>query len=168
MAITYRAIATTTVGAGGASSITISNIPSTYTDLVVFWSGRVDNTSAYYGQFYFNGNTTGYSRRGISGNGSTTGSLSFSDTYTLIQNEGAYTANTFGSFFAYIPNYAGSTNKSWSIDAVTETNATTSYQTFYAGLWSNTAAITSITLVPNSLNFVQNSTVYVYGIKNTV
>lgn len=168
MAITYESLAKTTVGAGGASSITLSSIPQTYTDLVVFWSGRVDNTSAYYGQFYFNGNTTGYSRLGVSGNGSGIGSLSFADTFTLIQAEGAYTANTFGSFFAYIPNYAGSSTKSWSIDAVTENNSTTSYQTFYTGLWNNTAAISSITLVPNSLNFVQNSTVYVYGIKNTV
>jgi hypothetical protein len=46
----------------------------------------------------------------------------------------------------YIPNYAGSSNKSVSIDAVTENNATAAEANLVAGLWSSTAAITSITL----------------------
>ena len=167
MATTYEAIATVTVGSGGAASITLSSIPQTYTDLVVFWSGRVDNTSAYYGEFYFNGNTTGYSRIGLYGDGTSAGSVSFANDFTLVHNEGAYTANTFGNFFAYIPNYTGSNNKSFSIDAVTENNATGAISFFYAGLWSNSAAITSITLVPASLNFVQHSSVTLYGIKNS-
>jgi hypothetical protein len=167
MANTYEAIATVTVGSGGASSIDFTSIPGTYTDLMVYFSGRVESSSPYYGRFYFNNNTTGYTRRALGGDGSSTFSTAFSNEYTLVSNEGTYTANTFSNFSTYIPNYAGSTNKSYSVDGVTENNATSSYQIFYAGLWSNTAAINQITLVPDTLKFVQYTTATIYGIKNS-
>ena len=40
MANTYELIASSTVGAGGASSIDFNSIPNTYTDLLVKLSGR--------------------------------------------------------------------------------------------------------------------------------
>jgi hypothetical protein len=36
---------------------------------------------------------------------------------------------------------------------------------FMSGLWMNTAAITSITILPNSDNFAQYSSFALYGIK---
>ena len=80
------------------------------------------------------------------------------------------TSNTFGNSELYIPNYAGSTNKSSSADAVAESNTTTVFAYLNAALWSSTAAITSITLTPDAggANFVQYSTATLYGIKNTV
>jgi hypothetical protein len=44
MAITYTLISSVTVGAGGAASMSFTSIPSTYTDLVVFCSGRAANS----------------------------------------------------------------------------------------------------------------------------
>jgi hypothetical protein len=167
MANTYTAIATVTVTGATAANIEFTSIPATYTDLMVHFSGRVENSSAWYGQFYFNGNTTGYTRRSLGSDGSATFSGAFSNEYTLVSNEGGFTANTFGNSSVYIPNYAGSTNKSFSVDGVTENNATSSIAVFYAGLWSNTSAINQITLVPASLNFVQYSTATIYGIKNS-
>ena len=81
---------------------------------------------------------------------------------------GTATANTFGNMEIYIPNYAGSSNKSVSVNQVGEDNAATAYATLLAGLWSNTAAITSIKLTPFSggASFVQYSTAYLYGVKN--
>jgi hypothetical protein len=55
------------------------------------------------------------------------------------------TANTFGNTEFYIPNYTSSNYKSFSVDGVTENNATAAFA-LYAGLWSNTAAITSFRL----------------------
>jgi hypothetical protein len=78
------------------------------------------------------------------------------------------TANTFGNFELYIPNYAGSTNKSVSSDYVNENNATggISYG-LLANLWSNTAAINAISLsIYGGTNFAQYSTAYLYGVKN--
>jgi hypothetical protein len=166
MATTFTKIASVSLGSA-ASSIDFTSIPSTYTDLMVYFSGRVQSGSAYYGRFYFNNNTTGYTRRLLGGDGSSTFSGAYSNEYTLVSNEGTYTANTFSNFSTYIPNYAGSNNKSYSVDGVTENNATASYQILYAGLWSNTAAINQITLVPDTLNFVQYSTATLYGVSKT-
>ena len=67
----------------------------------------------------------------------------------------------------YIHNYAGSTNKSVSVDAVGEANATYAEMDLLAGLWSNTDAITSVSIKPNiGSNFVIYSTAYLYGVKN--
>jgi hypothetical protein len=82
-------------------------------------------------------------------------------------NGNTSTSNTFGNGSIYIPNYAGSNNKSVSTDVVVENNATESSQYLLAGLWSDTSAITTIRLYSrNSHNFLQYSTAYLYGISN--
>jgi hypothetical protein len=78
--------------------------------------------------------------------------------------DNAVTANTFGNIQIYFPNYAGSTNKSYSVDSVTENNETVAYQTILAGLWSNTAAITTATFTAESGNFAIGSTISLYKI----
>jgi hypothetical protein len=78
------------------------------------------------------------------------------------------TASTFSNGELYIPNYAGSNNKSSSADGVNENNDTSALSALTANLWSNTAAITSIKLTPATAgNFVQYSTAVLYGIKNS-
>ena len=170
MANTYIAIATVTVGSGGAASIDFNSIPSTYTDLLLVTSCRSNRSSSYRDliQLRPNSATTNLSARALTNDG---GSVS-SGTATVINGgmatASSSTANTFGNSYCYIPNYAGSTNKSFSTDATTEDNSANIYQTLEAGLWSNTAAITSISLVPNvGTQFVQYSTATLYGIKNS-
>ena len=111
----------------------------------------------------FNGVSTNRSQRGLYGNGSSALSFSNSDLFGRVSNNQA-TSNTFGSFEMYIPNYTGNTNKSVSIDSVSETNATAAIADLIAGLWSNTAAITSIRLTPDLGNFMQHSTATLYGV----
>ena len=168
MANTYVAIATVTVGSGGASSISFSSIPATYTDLLLKISAR--NTATANGleiSVAFNGVTTNRSARVLYGTGGAAGSATMTDIPTL-GNGANDTANTFANSEVYIPNYAGSNNKSVSADGVNENNGTTAYQYLTAGLWSNTSAITSIQLTPNLAgNFVQYSTATLYGIKNS-
>ena len=169
MANTYVAIATVTVGSGGAANIEFTSIPGTYTDLVLKLSGRHD-TSSDQGIFIkFNSSTANRSHRYLAGDGSSASSSSGTDGYIgSIQGTNA-TASTFNNTEIYIPNYAGSNNKSFSVDNVTENNATTAYQNLVAGLWSNTAAITTITVTigNGTQNFVQYSTATLYGIKNS-
>jgi hypothetical protein len=164
---TFIKIASVTVGSGGASSIDFTSIPSTYTDLVIKISSRanVDTVSSL---ISFNGVTTNLSVRNLYGTGSATGSTSFSDArlYGNI-NSSVRTASTFANGEIYIPNYAGSANKSISADAVEENNGTTAFAGLSAALWSNTAAITSITLTPQTGSYVQYSTATLYGIKNS-
>lgn len=165
---TFTLIASSTVGAGGATSVTFSSIPSTYTDLCVKFSAR-DNSSYVANNIAlsFNGSTASFSVRNLYGNGSSALSGTASNQAGLAAAANA-TASTFSNSEFYIPNYAGSTNKSYSGDTVSENNATEAYDWFNAGLWSNTAAITSITITAGSSATFQNySNFYLYGIKNS-
>ena len=147
-----------------AASVTFANIPQTgYTDLLVSVSSR-SSTAGVSQAIYikFNAITTGYTSRNLYGSGTAVASNSSADGYIGEMATGSTaTTSAFGSGSIYIPNYAGSTNKSYSTDWVTENNATAAYAGFTAGLMSNTAAITSITLTSS---FVQYSTFSLYGI----
>jgi hypothetical protein len=151
-----------------AASVTFANIPQTgYTDLKVVWSARSARTGSNTDDMVigFNGVNTNLSGRYVWGTGSA--AQSGTDTQVLV---GEYptstaTANTFSNCEVYIPNYTGSTNKSFSADTVGENNGTLAYAALTAGLWSQTAAITSVTLKTGSgSNLDANSTFSLYGL----
>jgi hypothetical protein len=169
MANTFVKIATVTVGSGGATDITFSSITSTYTDLLVVASVRGSDNAATNTnlRIQFNGSTSNYSERQLYGNGSS--ALSATLTYAslgYVSSDGA-TASTFGNCQAYIPNYAGSTNKSISAEGVAEGNTAAMLMALDAGLWSDTSAITSIKLFVPSFNIMQHSTATLYGISKS-
>jgi hypothetical protein len=153
------------VGGAGQSSIDFSSIPSTYTDLVLKVSVRWSNAGPDGFNISFNGSTSSFTCRFLEGSGSAATSSTGTRLIGGLEGTG-YTANTFGSVDVYIPNYAGSTNKSYSSDSVTENNATQAFSQIIAGIWANTAAINQITLAPSSGTFVQYSTAYLYGVSN--
>lgn len=160
-------ISAVTVGSGGASTIDFTSIPQTYTDLCLKISARNSDTGTANNLYVgFNGSTSNQSARKLVGNGS---SASSSTDGNIIVNMTAAsaTANTFNNAEIYIPNYTSSNNKSISMDSVNENNAADATSRLEAGLWSITAAITSINLSGQSGNFVQYSTAYLYGIKNS-
>jgi hypothetical protein len=151
-----------------AASVVFANIPQTgYTDLKIVCSARTDRSAAGsdWIKISFNGVTTNLSMRSLYGSGSTAGSYTDTGIYSST-NSNSQTATTFGNTEFYIPNYTGNTNKSVSADGVSETNASTNNDmTLVAGLWSSTAAITSVTLAPyTGPNFLANSTFSLYGI----
>lgn len=157
---------TVTVGAGGASSIDFTSIPQTYTDLKIVLSARTSYSAVFqYLTLTFNSNAVGYTQKNLFGNGSTASSN------TAVQVEGVVvsalaTASVFGNAEIYIPNYTSSNNKSYTAEGVGENNGTTSYQTLSAGLWSNTSAITSISVGFAGQTAVQYTTATLYGVKN--
>jgi hypothetical protein len=164
---TYTQIGTAvTVGSGGAASIDFSSIPTTYTDLVLKVSARL-TAAVDFGSLSiaFNGSTSSFTTRILQGDGSSAVSATLTNFGGGVGGT-LLTANTFNNVEIYIPNYAGSLNKSFSSDAVVENNATAARDTLVAGLWSNTAAINQITLTSASGNFVQYSTAYLYGVSN--
>lgn len=172
MANTYTLIASNTLSAS-AASVTFSAIPATFTDLVLRLSTRGDIADTNINIFTtFNGDTASkYSGLRMQGNGSsTTGSLSSSQTKL---NEGPwsqgtnFTADVFASDEFYIPSYTAAQNKPMGGFFATENNATSAILGAYAGLWRNTAAITSMTLAPYSGNFVSGSSFFLYGISNS-
>jgi hypothetical protein len=163
---TYIQIATVTVGAGGAANIQFTSIPSTYTDLCLTASLRGD-VGNNYGQVIINGSSSGYTRKTLLGNGSGATSGSFTSEYFNTVNPSTATASVFSNVEFYFSNYAGSTNKSVSVSAVTENNATSAATLMQAVLWANTAAITSLSLTQDGGNFVQYSTATLYGISKS-
>jgi hypothetical protein len=166
---TFTLIQAVTVGSGGPASIDFSSIPSTYTDLCLRISART-SYSGIADDLYlkFNNSTAAnYSFRTLLANGSTVRSQAASG-QTLLYcagiNGATSTSNTFSNVDIYIPNYAGSTNKSVSVDNAIENNATTADLGFLANLWSQTAAINQITILGGYAALVQYSTAYLYGI----
>jgi hypothetical protein len=171
MANTYTLISSSTVGGGGASSVTFSSIPNTYTDLKVVLSARTQSPYESDNAFVtFNGSSSGYSERVLFDINGTVYSFSATSAYINwagISSGNGATANTFGNSEFYIPNYTSSNYKSLSADGVHENNSTPISLAITAALWSNTAAITSITLTPQNPSFVGGSSFYLYGIKNS-
>jgi len=166
MATTYEAIATITVGSGGAANIEFTSIPATYTDLQILASARSTNASLTRLYIGFNGSTSGFSNRYLQGDGTTASSGSIARFIGQLAGTN-YTSNTFSSTSLYIPNYTSSNDKSMSADNVVENNATTAYNDLSAHLFTSSSAITSIQLSPFAGNFAQYSTATLYGIKNS-
>lgn len=165
---TMTLISTVTVGAGGATSIDFSSIPGTYTDLQLVISARTSATGNIVDAVIFNSDSaSNYSfsflqgTGGAASSGNSTGTTSIQIGYV---NDAGTTSNTFANQVIYIPNYTASTSKSMSIDTVQENNGTQALSWINAARWSGTAAITSLSVLLSSGNFVQYSTASLYGI----
>lgn len=171
---TFIKIASVTVGSGGAANIEFTSISSAYTDLFLVVSARFNasldaGSGAAFCKMTFNNVTTNYSNRFLTGDGSGVASNNNTNPPNFPCAGTNNTSNTFGSTSIYIPNYGSSNNKSISIDAINETNATTAYAVLRASLWSNSAVISSIKLeeLATGANFLQYSTATLYGIKSS-
>ena len=160
-------IETIEVGSGGAASIEFLSIPDDGVDLLILLGTRSTVTNASQAKIAFNGTTGVYTYRHMRGSGSAVISASTTnDYYGFIGsvNNSTSTANTFTNYQIYLPNYTSSSNKSYSVDAVSENNATEGWQNIVSGIMNNTAAISSILLTNNLGNFAQYSTASLYKI----
>jgi hypothetical protein len=175
MANTYALISNITVGSGGASTIDFTSIPQTFSDLCLRVSIRTSAADVNDGGtlIFNNDSGTNYSRRQLYGDGSAAGSdsgtgLSYIQLPPL--NGNGSTANTFSNGEIYIPNYTSTVvAKAPSNDGTQETNDATSYMGIIATIWNpgTQAAINRITISCGSGTFLQYSTAYLYGIKNS-
>jgi hypothetical protein len=160
--MTYTLIAHTEL-TSSQLAIGFTSIPTTFTDLLLVFSGRGIGDV----KIRFNGSSTLASRRHLFGTGSSTGSGAATDGYAGRTAMSSFTANTFGNTQIYIPNYRSNTAKSYSVDSVDENNATQAFQVILAGLWSVTDPITSLEISDlgvGGLQFVQYSSATLYGI----
>lgn len=166
MPLTYQTLASITVGAGGASSVSFTSIPQTFTDLIVKTSARNNGTNGTYFVNFNGTNTNTSALRFFVGSG-TIASSAFSNSYF---DYGAYSstlANSFSNSELYIPNYASSNNKTLSGDTVISDNSISWSLFMTAGIKTETAAITSLTIAPVIDTLIlQHSTFTLYGIKN--
>lgn len=173
MANTYTLISGTTL-VSSASSISFTSIPGTYTDLLLKFSTRADLTDsndAFDTIIKFNTSASNLTFKSLRGDGSGVNYNSLTDRMLRTTDPSNYTASTFSNVEIYIPNYASSNTKTFNVDGVVENNATSAPQIIISGAWSNSAAITGISIQPNTsgpaVNFVTGSSAYLYGIKNS-
>jgi hypothetical protein len=165
----YQSIATTTVGAGGQTTITFSSIPSTYKHLQIRLTGRATgayNYASVYVRFNSDSNSN-YSYHQLYTDGATSGSSSNNTvSYMLGQNISAASssANFFGVMIFDILEYAN-TDKYKTIKQIGGVDRNGSgYVDFNSGHWRSTSAVSTITLTTDG-DFAQYSHVALYGIR---
>jgi hypothetical protein len=156
---TMTPITTNTLSAT-ATSVTFSNVPQGYTDLYIVWNGSV-NTSQNV-SLQFNSDTgSNYSATRLRGTGSAAESSRWSNITLMYGPNPDTTGNS--TVVWQVMNYSNSTTNKTGIarggGAGGETGA-------YVGLWRNTAAITSVTVIINgSATMSSGTSLTIYGIK---
>lgn len=164
----YESIATVTVGAGGASSISFSSIPSTYQHLQL--RGITKNTStSNFAAMRFNSDTgSNYAAHYMDGDGATVsnGAATNYDRSYFGYTSTTSQTNIFGVSIIDILDYKD-TNKFKTVRVFTgvEVNASGGYVEFSSSLWRSSSAITNINIFFSSNNFAEYSQVALYGIK---
>ena len=141
---TYTPIATQTL-ATGASSVTFSSIPQTYTDLVLVTQEYTTGTPTAYGiSVQFNGDTgSNYSNTLVSGNGSSAASSRATNKIGAWIGYESYSAN-WTNIVTNIQNYSNSTTYK---TLITRSSVASNYVAAGTSLWRNTGAISSITVL---------------------
>ena len=168
----YDSIATTTVGGGGAASITFSSIPATYTHLQIRMTGRLNAASQNgTGILRYNGDTSSsnYTYHEVFGNGtaaSAYGSAAPESNQILSLTGATATASVFGVAITDILDYANTNKYTTQRNFGGYDNNGSGQVRLNSGLWMNTAAITSIVITPNAgTAFDQYSSFALYGIR---
>lgn len=142
-------------------SITFSNIPQNYGDLVVIFAGQSASGGTAQGfAIRFNGDTgSNYPRVSMLGNGSSATSTTASQTF--ISNPIA--GDTINSVLFSVMDYSSSDKHKTVLFRANVTNGHLFGAT--AGRWANTVPITSMTLFDENNNgFTSGSTASLYGV----
>jgi len=170
---TYTPIYSQTLSAATAS-ITFSNIPTTFTDLVLVMSAATTHTLATFPYMRFNGDsTTNYSGTELYGTGSAASSIRDTSRSRGWIAFDVSISNTVGDAISTVNvmNYSNvTTYKTW-LARYGRAGSTLDYQgtAGFVGLWRSTAAITSLEFRNSrgdvDYNFASGSTFTLYGIK---
>jgi hypothetical protein len=155
------------VGTGSSGTITLSSIPSTFKHLQL----RI-HVAATAGDCAIRVNSdsgNNYARHVVRGSGSGSGS-----TFGVASTDVA--ANLFPGGISTTPSVAtidiveyASTSKYKTFRILSgQENNSSGYLEVSSGLWMNTNAITSISVINNAANWNTNTTVCLYGMKESV
>jgi hypothetical protein len=167
----YESIATTTIGSGGATEVTFSSIPSTYTHLQIRFIAKTNINDTRYALWYrFNGDTgANYGFHAVYGDGTGVTAVGYASQGVAEASTDAGNAsgntNVFGAGVVDFLDYA-ETNKNMTIRSLSGVDNNGSGRiSFQSGLWMNTGAVTSITIGNYGNTLMQYSSFALYGIK---
>lgn len=161
-----------TVGASGASSVTFSNIPSTYAHLQIKYIARSNAAFATdFVQFILNSDTTSnYSEHVLFGNGTTAASSGTANTSAMFGGEitaASATASIFGAGIIDLLDYANTNKfKTSRILGGDDRNGAGEIR-LQSNSWRSTTAVSSITITSyRGASFIQYSQFALYGVKS--
>jgi hypothetical protein len=165
MTTTYTALAKTTLTTT-ASSVVFGSIPSTYRDLVLVCTPAHTTTNVNF-FLRFNGDSgSNYRMVRVSGSGTAASSSAPAAATSIdltFQSDVNTTLNAFNTI-ANIMDYS-TTDKSKTVITRSNRNlGTTGGTDLFVHRWSSTAAITSLTMLPNTGSWAAGSVFSLYGI----
>lgn len=170
----YESIQTVTVGAGGASTVTFSSIPSTYKHLQIRGIARTDaggGTTQNLNMTINNDTSTAYSFHQLLGNGSSASAygenVNRSNCVQILHiTTSTAGANIFGAGIIDILDYTN-TNKNRTVRSLRgqEQNNTDGGIALHSYLYTGTTAISRLDFFAGSGNLVQYSQFALYGIR---
>jgi len=157
---TYTPLATVTL-ASSASSVTFSNIPATYRDLVLITSCSFQNNGSI--QITLNSDTgNNYSGIRSQGDGSATSSGTYSSNGQIAFQQINYSSNTRLTYVTNFMDYSA-TDKHKTV--LTRNNGPANAVAMETHRWANNAAINRMLIQPGGgTNFLSGSTLSLYGI----
>jgi hypothetical protein len=164
-------IATTTLSTATAT-VTFSSIPQEYEHLQIRMITRSTNTASTGGDWVFirfNGDTgsnyTWHRLYGSGASGSADAATSQTSTRVGVSPRDGTTASAYGAGVCDILDYTNTNKYTTQRSLVGNDRNGSGEIVLYSGLWLNTNAITTITLLPEQDNFKQYSSFALYGIK---
>jgi hypothetical protein len=168
----FESIATVTVGSGGAANIEFTSIPGTYQHLQVRGIVRSDRADSNENvRYQLNASTSSnYAYHALRGDGSAAVAEAGSSQAQMeldrtIAGANA-TASVFGGFVMDILDYSLSSKATTTRTLGGYDNNGSGQVVLSSGLWTVTDAVTSVKFFPRfGTNFVQHSTLALYGVK---
>lgn len=157
MAKTYEKIATTTLGSN-ASSVTLSSIPATYTDLILVANYTVTNPDQFLNIQFNSDSGTNYSNTNLFGDGSSATSNRTSNATAV---RAAFYGSSRSNAILNVMNYSNTTT----YKTVISRDNTNTFVVTRANLWRSTSAVNSIYIFPGFFDIASGSTFTLYGIK---
>jgi len=157
---TYTPIATTTLGSA-QSSYTFTSIPSTYTDLILIFSGAASTSTSYVSLQYNSDTAANYSVTLLRGTGTAASSNRYSGITEIYASVSATNTTEINNIIFQIQNYSNTTTFKTSLSRANNASVSTEAG---VGLWRSTAAINAIKVSSPTQNFATGSTFTLYGI----
>ena len=166
----FESIATVTAS-GSSNTLEFTSIPNTYQHLQI--RGITRDTGASYGYnvyMRFNSDSgSSYTYHGLEGNGTTGSSFGSSSAGAQFpfatSSGGANASGTFAPIVCDILDYANTSKYKVHRTFNGYDDNGSGYIEFRSGVWLNTAAVSTITLISTGSNFANYSTFALYGIK---
>ena len=160
--MSYHSISSTTLGST-SSSVTLSSIPSSYTDLVLIITTTTSSLDPSI-RLRYNGDTsTNYSYQNVIGySGGAIAQIAGSANHTRISGAGA--TDTMNFYTCNVFDYANATTYKTQLSrGVAPGNSST--VDAHVGVWRSNDAITSMEIFPSAGTFSSGSVFALYGIK---